>query len=192
MFHRMLSAPLSNPFERKPDSFMSHGFRKMGLSAIILTLEELTWDPADARSNPERQEMLKAKADAPAWFESEAFEAFFMMAQLPCSLSTMRQRCLAEPQVVRSELMALRQTMDEDRVTPTERARELHTSGLPGNWIFAGVSQLLQDTIDKARGKQAAPPAPQGVLWDEIATPRERVNWNRVPRRDPVRHRVGT
>jgi hypothetical protein len=175
MFHRMFTASLSSPFERQPDSFMSHGFRKMGLSAIILTLEELTWDPATARSGPEREEMLHAKRDAPAWFDSEAFEAFFMMAQLPCSLKTMRKRCLSEPQVVRDELMSIRQAMDDERASAKAREAELRTNGLPSNWIFSGVTQMLQETLEMARstvGTGAA--APQGMLFDEIATPRAR------------------
>lgn len=186
-----------NPFERKADRFSVWGFRKMALGVLIVSLEELTWDPSTGRSQAERREMARAKEEAVPWFRSDAFEAFASMAQLPVSNEALRARCLAEPLIVLEELRAVRASMDDKRVTEHQRqaVAAMSPRNLPANnWLFGDVIESLSETVrgalNRARGVPSATPEKrQGFLFDEVATAKERVKWSSVAR-EPLRHRV--
>lgn len=202
MVNRLLNGlpAFDNPFAAKPDRFAVWGFRKMALGVLIVSLEELMWDPATGRSPQERAQMLRAKEEAGPWFESDAFEAFASMAQLPISNETLRTRCLTQPAQMLQDLRQLRLAMDEQRVSEKQRldaARQneaMRPRNLPANnWVFGDMIESLSESVrgamDRARdGAKAA--VKQGPLFDEVATAEERVAWANVAR-EPVRHRVG-
>lgn len=184
-----------NPMEEKPDRFLLSGFRKMALGVLIVNLQDLLCDPSTGRSANEREEMRMAKDQAGPWFSSDAYEAFASMAQLPVSNEVLRERCLAQPELMMQQLMALRQAIEDSRVSAAQRekATALHTRQMPANnWLFG--SWMDHRVVDGLRQvltrKDRAPLPPQAPLFDEIATPEERVAWARVARSAPVRHRV--
>lgn len=197
MINRVLNGlpSFGNPFSPKPDRFQTWGYRKMALGVLIVSLEELTWDAADGRSQNDRQEMQQAKDEAGPWFESDSFEAFATMAQLPISNELLRRRCLSEPLVVVQELRAVRQSMDDKRVNEQQREAQaaMAPSNLPANnWLFGDLVGTLADgmrgALERARPTKTAT-VKQGFLFDEVATAEERVAWASVAR-ETVRHRV--
>ncbi|MEJ8837571.1 hypothetical protein [Ramlibacter sp. AN1133] len=142
-----------NPFEQKDDRFSVWGYRKMALYVLSLTLEELTWDPQAGRSVAERAEMQQAKDAAAPWFDSDAFVAFATLAQLPISTHSLRQRCLQQPRETLEQLRAIRNAMDETRVSEQQRqaVAAMAPQNLPANnWVFSDVLEGLSASVEAA------------------------------------------
>jgi hypothetical protein len=147
-----------NPFKARLDAFIAGGgYRKMAASVLILTLDELTCDPSQCRSGPERAEMARLKEEARPWFYSLTFEAFALAFAPEKTLAAFREMCLNKPQMVREEL--LRWQASQERRKEGDMSPNLWTKGVPTNcWPFdaddrsaGGVLPLINELMANSR-----------------------------------------